>query len=202
MPELDKTRVEALIAETSNNSKYFEDITNQLVAQYSQDLDNIMQDLKKDVTGPQSITTDELERYYAELSNLIYFMSEKLEQLNINKDMSKAASKEVYNRFYLAGSAEKDEKGKSVRTVNENVAYAENASQYEAVVSNCYEHAYKIMNNKVLAAQEMVSTLKYILKRRTQEEYMIPSSPSQKAAEAAQNPFFRSEGIPNGVIPV
>ena len=134
-------------------------------------LDELMQDLKVAVTQPEAISTDALERYYIELSNLIYFMAERIEMLNVFKDMSKATAKEAYNKAYLKYSGEKDEKGKSLRTVNENSSLAERDSQYEATVNTIYANAYDSLSMKLDMAQEMVSTLKHILKRRTNEEY-------------------------------
>ena len=153
-------------------SGIFSDMVNKVVLSYSGDLDALMDDLKIALTQPDAISTDGLERYYAELSNLIYFMADKVEKLNVFSDMSKATAKEAYNKAYLAVSTEKDEKGKSVRTVAENTALAESDSQYESTINTIYNHAYKTLQMKIDFASEMVSTLKHILKRRVQEEYM------------------------------
>ena len=85
--------------------------------------------------------------------------------------MSKAAAKEIYNKAYLSASSEKDEKGKSKTTVAENTSIAESASQYETVVSSVYEHAYKTVKMKIDSANEMITTLKNILKRRIADNY-------------------------------
>lgn len=169
---IDDKKLTEYFEDIKEKSQIFSNMVDQVVLSYSGDLDNLMEDLKIAVTQPDAITTDALERYYAELSNLIYFMADKVERLNVFSDMSKATAKEAYNKAYLAVSTEKDEKGKSIRTVAENTALAESDSQYEATVNTIYNHAYKTLQMKIDSASEMVSTLKHILKRRVQEEYM------------------------------
>lgn len=168
---LNQNELQPYLDSINENVNDFTSITNNVVHEQSADLDNLMQDLKIAVTQSDAIGTDTLERYYAELSNLIYFMAERIEKLNVFKDMSKATSKEAYNKAYLKYSSEKDEKGKSLRTVNENSSLAERDSQYEATVNTIYANAYDSLKMKVEMAQEMVSTLKNILKRRMNEEY-------------------------------
>lgn len=168
---INQKELQPYLDEVNENVNDFTTITNNVVHEQSADLDELMQDLKVALTQPEAISTDALERYYAELSNLIYFMAERIERLNVFKDMSKATAKEAYNKAYLKYSGEKDEKGKSLRTVNENSSLAERDSQYEATVNTIYANAYDSLSMKLDMAQEMVSTLKHILKRRTNEEY-------------------------------
>ena len=137
-----------------------------------------MQDLMNELTQPDPMPTDLLERYYAELTNMVYFMCDKLEQLSAYNDLSKAAAKEVYNKAYLEASSQKDERGKSRTTVAENTAIAENNSQYNSVVNSIYEHVYKTLKLKYDCANEMITTLKNIIKRRMQGEYLASSAPS------------------------
>ena len=153
-------------------SDEFNETVDKVVSKYSADLDGLMTDLRTAVTGIEAIDTNVLERYYAELSNMVYFMCDKVEKLNVFSDMSKAKYKETYNKAYLQACDEKDEKGKAIRTVAENTSLAENESQYSAVVNIVYDHAYKNLKMKVDMAMEMISTLKHILKRRVQEEYL------------------------------
>lgn len=169
---VDITQLTNYFNDIEDKADSFSQMSNDIVKKYSLDLDYIMEDLKEALTQENAISTDALERYYAELTNMIYFMADKVEKLNVFADMSKATAKEAYNRSYLTVSMEKDEKGKSVRTVAENSALAESNSQYEATVNTIYDHAYKTLKMKIDYALEMVSSLKHILKRRMQEEYM------------------------------
>lgn len=172
LTSIDETKVEELLEETKTNSVYFENLVNKIVKDFSSDLDSLMTDLYRELTQESAISTDLVERYYAELTNLLYFMAERVEKLNVYGDMAKSAAKEIYNKAYLSASSEKDEKGKSVRTVAENTSIAETKAQYEGVVGQVYEHAYKSVKYKIDAANEMVTTLKYILKKRVSDDYL------------------------------
>lgn len=170
--QLDQATLDEKINALEASVGDFTKITERVVREQSADLDDLMQDIHRAVTQEDAITTDAVERYYAELSALIYFLSERLEKLNVFRDVSKAVAKEAYNKAYLACCAEKDEKGKSVRTVNENTAIAETSAQYEVVMQSIYGNAYDALKLKLDLATEMQSTLKHILKRRMNEEYL------------------------------
>lgn len=169
---IDEEKVTALLTATAENSKYFEDTVMGVVTAYSANLDSLMEAIYNSSIQEEAISTSAVERYYAELAGLLYFMSTEIEKLNIYNDMSKAAAREVYNKAYLSSSSEKDAKGKSVRTVAENTSIAEMSSQYETVVNQVYEHAYRTIRVKMDAANEMVTTLKNILKKRMSDDYI------------------------------
>ena len=170
--ELNDEKLQNYIDSLNANVTEFASITNQVVAEQSSDLDELMEAIRYSVTQEDAISTDAVERYYAELSNLVYFMSERVGRLNVYKDMSKAMTKEAYSNAYLTYSMEKDEKGKSIRTVNENSALAESESRYQSVMDTVYSNAYSVLKMKVDQANEMISTLKHILRRRVSEEYL------------------------------
>ena len=166
---VDSNRVNELLNSTSSNVEYFNNITNQTAKSYTADIDELMIKIYKDIKNADSITTDKLESYFLELTNLLYFMGDRLEQLGVFSDMSKAAQKEIYNKAYLANQV-KDIDKKNKTTVAENQAVAEQESQYESVVNSVYDHAYKIVKFKIDAGFEMVNTLKKIISRRMQDE--------------------------------
>ena len=170
--ELDTKALDEKINSITESVSEFNKITERVIKEQSAELDNLMDDIHYAVTREDAISTDAVERYYAELSALIYFMAEKIEKLNVFKDVSKATAKEAYNKAYLRFCAEKDERGKSVRTINENTALAETSSQYELVMQSIYGNAYDAIKLKVDMATEMQSTLKHILKKRMNEEYL------------------------------
>lgn len=169
-PDSEKRR--RTMSGVQQSAKDVQVMVDNVVKPYSKDLDGLMEDLMGALIGEEAISTDAAERYYAELTNMVYFVSSKVETLNIYSDISKATAKEAYNKYYLNYCGEKDEKGKSLRTVAENTALAEDGSRYEATVNIVYEHAYKTLKAKVDAANEMITTLKNIIKRRVQEAYL------------------------------
>ena len=199
---IDTEKVTSLMEDTQNNVKYFTDVYYVTSKKFTKDLDIIMEKLQKIILSPENITTNDLEKYYLELVNLLYFLGERYEELSVYDDMSKSAQKEVYNKTYLANSIEVDKKKP---TVAENQAVAEQKSQYETVVNSIYNHAAKVVKYKIDAAYEMVSALKKIVSRRMQEESLSASSnrfsdsiayPSKEAIESERRRgFYENTGF-------
>ena len=75
------------------------------------------------------------------------------------------------NKAYLSNQI-KDTEKKNKTTVAENQAVAEQESQYEAVVSSIYDHAYKMVKFKIDAAKDMINTLRKVISRRMQEQQL------------------------------
>lgn len=164
-------KINEIIEDVKESSEEFSSTVSKIVKDYSEDLDSLMEDLRIVLTREEMPSDNTLERYYAELTNMLYFMSDKIEKLNVFSDISSAIAKNAYNKSYLEVSSEKDDKGKSLRTINENTSLATMNSSYEATVNTIYNHAYKNLKMKVDMGLEMVSTLKHILKKRINEVY-------------------------------
>ena len=179
LENIDFEKVNNLLKTTEENVKYFNDICTNVVKSYSESLDSLMKDLYVDCVLNKNPSIETLEQYYLELTNMIYFMIEKSEQLGVYSDMSDSASKEVYSKSYLDFSMEKDEKGKSKSTVAELQAKASMSAQYETVVASVYEKAYKIIKGKIASAQDMVNTLRRILSTRTTEMQLSIAGPNR-----------------------
>lgn len=175
--DIDENTVETLMKETDENVKYFTDVSTKTASKYCEHLDALMQSLYKRVIAIDSMTNDELERNVLELTNLVYFMGDKVETLGIYDDMSGAAAKEVYNKAYLDVKLNAD--GKKP-TVAELTANAEQSAQYESVVNNIYERAYKMVKFKIDAANKMVDVLRKVISRRMQEQAMISRTPTEE----------------------
>ena len=170
LANVDKDRIEELIEDTERNVEYFNEVSTETAIKYTDLLDKLMRRIYSNAVNKEA-TTEILEKYYLELTNTVYFMGDKLEQLNISGDMAKASEKEVYNKAYLANQI-KDTEKKNKTTVAENQAVAEQESQYEAVVSSIYDHAYKMVKFKIEAAKDMINTLRKIISRRMQEQQL------------------------------
>ena len=170
--EINQDKLQEYIESLKSNVNEFTDITDKVVREQSADLDEWMGAIRFSVTQEDAISTDAIERYYAELTNLVYFISDRIGKLNVYKDMSKAMTKEAYNNAYLSYSMEKDERGKSLRTVNENSALADNESKIQSTIETVYAAAANILKMKFDQANEMISTLKNMLRRRVSEAYL------------------------------
>lgn len=169
---MDVDKLDSLFKQTSDNVEYFNSTLTEVIKKYSSSLDNLMSDLYVECIKNKNADVQTLERYYLELSNMIYFMIEKLEQLSIYADMSKSASKEVYSKSYLSNQIKESGTGKNKTTVSELQAQAEISSQYESVVASIYEHAYKIIKGKIESGKDMMNTLRKIITHRMNEEQL------------------------------
>jgi len=178
LDDVDMDKVKENVGKTDENSKYFNEMCNDVVHAYCEALDNLMLDIHVDCVQEKFPAMSTLQSYYMELMNMIYFMTDKLEAVGVKADMALSAQKEVYSKSCIASSAEKDEKGKSKSTVAETQAFASMASQYESVVASVYDHAYKIVKGKVEAAQDMGNCLRRIIASRTEEMRLSYGAPS------------------------
>ena len=169
--DIDKEKMSTLMQETDKNVEYFNSVCVETAKKYTKHLDAIMEKLYKKIAKSNDITTDELEQNILELTNLIYFMGDKLESLGIYDDMSNAAAKEVYNKTYIESQVISSDEKKKI-TVAELTARSEQASQYETVVNAVYEHAYRMVKFKIDAANKMIDVLRKIISRRMQEEML------------------------------
>jgi Glu-tRNA(Gln) amidotransferase subunit E-like FAD-binding protein len=190
---VDKEKVTALMADTQTNVEYFNNAVKDTVKAYSEALDNLMADLYEDCVKKKNPSDELLENYFLELTNMLYFMEEKVEALGVYADMSKAAAKEVYNKAYLDNQVKDEIDKKNKTTVAENTAVAENKSQYETVVGAIYDHAYKIVKNKVDAGYEMVGTLRKIISRRMAETQLSFGTNSSLPRNQARQAFSNDE---------
>lgn len=171
---VDTEKVDELLEQTKTNAEYFNSVTKRVTQEYSKTLDKLMGDITK-IIDDRDIETSEIERYFLELSNVVYFMGSKLEQLGVFSDIADAAEKEVFNKAYLEYQL-KDADKKNKTTVQETTSYAQGQSQYETVITNIYEHAYKLMKFKIDAAQTMISTLSKLLSKRMQDDMLASNS--------------------------
>ena len=166
---VDTTRVDELMNEMETAVQYFNNIALNTANKYTADLDGLMDDLYKVVTQPNDVETITLERYYLELTNLLYFMVNKVEQLNVYADLAKAQAKEVYNKNYLFNSSKEVLDKSKKMTVAELTATAEETAKYESTLETVYKSAYSIAKSKVNAGFEMVNTMRKILSIRQTE---------------------------------
>ena len=101
----------------------------------------------------------DLEYYILELANVLYFVGEKLEEIGIKEDVSKAKKVEVYNTAKLL----------AVGTVAEKDAEALTKSQKDTIVYNVFNRSYKKTKLKIDSGYEMLNSLKKIMNKRLLE---------------------------------
>lgn len=168
LDNIDTEKMVQLLEQTEQNVEYFNKVTKQVADAYSTELDSLIRDFRQKQQQYDSLPIDYIEKLYMELSGILYFMGDQLEQLGIHNDMSKAAKQEIYNKAYLSNQV-KDTDRRNKTTVAENVAVAEQESQYETIVNSIYDRAYKILKYKIDAGFEILNTLRKVISRRMQE---------------------------------
>lgn len=166
--EVDTELVEKLVNDTKNNSSYLENLYKKIVEENSNDLDKLLSQISKDCIQNDNADDTLLIRYYLELTNMLYFMGDKLEKLSVYWDISVSAQKEVYNNTYLDNQV-KDANNRNKLTINELSALATNASQYDMIVSSIYEHAYKTLKFKIDRAKDMMDALRKVITYKMNE---------------------------------
>lgn len=165
---IDKEAMTEVLDTTESNVQYYTSISDELVKQYTNDMDQLMRDLHVDCI--QNDASDKiLEKYLLELNNMLYFLGMKLETVGIKDDLSKMAAKESFNDAYLKNRL-KDAENRNKTTVAELTALAEDASKYETVLNSLYSRVYKQIKFKMDAGYDMVNTLRKIITKRMQDQ--------------------------------
>lgn len=167
--------IEKVVAETDDNLAVYSTVSEEVVKRYTKELDNVMQAIYTDIISVPDPSISVFEKYHLELSNCLYFMQERLEKLGSLDYLSKTKYKEVYNQAYLDNQLP-DATSNKKKTVNELVALSEEASKSESITNDIYARAYKVLKNKIDAANTMISTISKSISRRMGEEY-LPSTP-------------------------
>lgn len=163
-----KEQIENRIPTIKTMGKDVEDIISTVVSEYTADLDEIMHGIERDILQTANPAIYTIEQYFLNLSSCLYFMCEKVEKLGVYDSISKSKAQEAYNNSYLKYQYNNQKKP----TVAELTAMSENDSLYDRTVNDLYNKAYKIVKNKVSAAETMISTLSKILSHRIQESQL------------------------------
>ena len=166
LTEQDTFEVQSAATTAENNSEYYTNISDKLVEAYSHELDELMNRVRADCVDTEP-SDKVLEMYTLELSNALYFVGQKLENIGIKDDLTKMAAKEAYNNAYLQHMEAGDAKKKP--TVAELTALSEDDAKYQTVINSIYSRVYRQVKYKVDAAYEMLSSIRKIISKRMQE---------------------------------
>jgi hypothetical protein len=153
-PQLNTARTRVEI-----NSRTIDKLCQDMVKNYSQDLDELMQNVKNLLSCDDEITTEEFEIIALKLPTLLYFTASSAEFVGIRVDVSKAYEKEKFANTYINLSS---------GTVKEKEYIANEATQAEYIVTIVTTRTYKQLQQKIQAGFELLSAVKKILTRRMQ----------------------------------
>lgn len=166
--EEEEIKIADTVEMTRDNSGYYTEISDQLVSASSADLDSLMARIRQDCVDSEP-SDAVLEQYTLELSNLLYFIGQRLETMGIKEDLTKMATKETYNAAYLRYLTITN--GKKP-TVAELTALSEDDSKYQSVINSIYSRVYRQLKYKVDAAYEMLSSIRKIISKRMQDNQL------------------------------
>ena len=155
------------------DSTQLNSLIDNVVSAYTGALNDIMEEIHIKIIDADEPDVTVLEHYFLELSNCLYFVSERVEKLGIMDAISKLQLKEAYNNAYMNPKTDK-----AKPTVAELTAEAEGRTIYETAVNEVYSRAYKIMKNKIDAAYTMVSTLSKCISRRMSDTQLSGMQPA------------------------
>lgn len=165
MDNLDVNKVLDAVNNAEVIANPLDSVVTQIVETFTMDLDDIMKDISTKIIEVDDSPLPLIEKYFLKLSNAIYFLGIKIEELGLRDDISEAVYKEVYNNEFLTQSNIGDKKP----TAAALTAMAENKSIYESTANSIFNRAYKMVKIKLDAADSMRNTLSKILSRHIQE---------------------------------
>ena len=175
---MDKEKIISIVDKVGEDVEILDGIVYDVVNRYTEDLDNIMTNIKTEILDDNNPAINTIEKYFLELSSCLYFMCEKVEKLGLLDSISKSNAQESYNTKYLQHQHNSNTTKKP--TVAELTALSESESLYDRTVNDMYAKAYKIVKNKISSAETMISTLSKILSHRIQESNLTMTQTSRQ----------------------
>ncbi len=163
--QLNEAMIDQNIAGVIKNVSMISSIVDSIVKSSTGELDKIMSEIKENIIKVESPSVEILEKYFLELSNCVYFISEESERFGLYDAISKMSYKEAYNTAYMNPDGLKKEKP----TVAELTAYAEGKTISDSATNEIYLRVYKIIKTKLDMASTMISSLSKCISRRMSE---------------------------------
>lgn len=157
-------RMKKLIQEVKEESSVAVKFSNDLLAEYSKDLDSAIREIEviMDSIGESSIEDipdTQIEYYCVKIPALMYRAGVKLEELGMMADISSSQKRQEYNEAMLKVSG----------TVQEKKARVEQLIEDKALVEVIYKRTYNSLKGKLDMAEKMYSGLKKALTKRISE---------------------------------
>lgn len=153
-----------LIKEVQEESSPVVKLSNQLIEDYSKDLDSAISELDiiMDSIGENSIEDipdSQIEYYCVKIPALMYYAGRRVEELGMQADLASNSKKNAQNEAMLKVSG----------TVPEKKARVEQLTEDKALVEAIYRRAYNSLRVKLEMAEKIYSGLKKALSKRIAE---------------------------------
>ena len=153
-----------LIKEVQEESSPVVKLSNELIADFSKDLDSVISELDiiMDSIGENSIEDipdNQIEYYCVKIPALMYYAGQRVEELGMQADIASNTKKTALNDAIIKVSG----------TVPEKKARAEKLTEDKALVEAIYRRAYNTLKVKLEMAEKIYSGLKKALSKRIAE---------------------------------
>ena len=153
-----------LIKEVQEESSPVVKLSNQLIEDYSKDLDSAISELDMimESIGENSIEDipdAQIEYYCVKIPALMYYAGQRVEELGMQADLASNSKKNAQNEAMLKVSG----------TVPEKKARVEQLTEDKALVEAIYRRAYNTLKVKLEMAEKIYSGLKKALSKRIAE---------------------------------
>lgn len=157
-------KLSKLIKEVQEESLPVVKLSNQLIEEFSNDLDSAISELNiiMDSIGENSIEDipdSQIEYYCVKIPALMYYAGQRVEELGMQADLASNEKKTALNDALLKASG----------TVPEKKAQAEKFTEDKALVEAIYRRAYNTLKVKLEMAEKIYSGLKKALSKRIAE---------------------------------
>lgn len=152
-----------------DNGKKVDVVVDSIVNKYCNELDEFVNKVYQIISNPKIDVPDvDIEYMALQLPCLMYFTSDKLEELGIREDISRGFEKESYNKAMLTAEGK----------VSEKESIAEIASQDDALITSINSRAYRKIKARIEFALETLGSLKKVLSNRITNKELTNRDPN------------------------
>ena len=157
-------KLKKIIAEVKEESSPVITLSNELIADFSKELDSAISELDMimESIGENSIEDipdSQIEYYCVKIPALMYYAGQRVEELGMQVDLASNAKKSAQNEAMVKVSG----------TVQEKKARVEQLTEDKALVEAIYRRAYNSLKVKLEMAEKIYSGLKKSLSKRIAE---------------------------------
>lgn len=152
-------RIRTLKNQVEKGSVQVDQLVDKLVAKYSRELDEFVDEVKEIIKRRDRVTDEELELMALNIPVFMYYAASGIETLGVELETAKSINLGAYNIQYLRGEG----------TIKDKTAFAETNTQDEALIEMAFSRAYKKLQTKIKMAEHVFSGAKKVLSKRIQE---------------------------------
>ena len=145
--------------DVEQDSKALNSIVNQLIAKYSKELDNYVDDVKNMLENRTKLSDDEIEDLTIKVPLYLYNICDGIETLGIEGDTAKQRKTQLFHEAVMEYEG----------TIRDKESYANTKIVNEALVEIAFQRAYKKLKLKMDAAMQICQSSRKVLSRRIED---------------------------------